>query len=479
MEKILISNVDGKPALCYDTGLEPRSFARTKMSQCLIEPGYLVYPDGTNKVWKATGVSEVEGFMRVWGVPFDGERLDVLLNKVALSEKTGSLLSASQQSISQAAALRGIVFWIRAKLLLGDINSALNPGAAFISVTKDKKTNGSVFFGPQNLSQRCLLMEGNENDTYNCPDLSGMDAAAFCAGTMLYKILIKEHPYPNKDIYQDMREGVFLPVHLAAPGLDKKLGELIQNALLLPVEKKKVVVSGTTILNNLLEILMNKDGEIVSVSSLYRPVSKEDNLRYAKERKSYLGKQSTIVKTKRFVISNKPVLIGVSIALIFVVFVTASMTKSRASRLTTQGMSSDTVVREYYEAFSNLNHIFMESCVMRGVDKSDIQVATNFFVITKVRQTYEQNARPAIVTARVWRELGGELPAPDVFGVTDLTITKLGGDEMADIVAYRADYLLWFPNEPEPSNRSDELILKRNRGNWKIAELNRTLLSGF
>ena len=200
MRRIHVSDVEGRPALCYDTGLNPRSFARTKMSQnSLIEPGYVVFPDGTNKTWKATGVSEVNGLMRVWGEPFYGERLDGILNEVN---------SIQKRATSQQAALQAIVFWIRAKLLLGDVNSSLNPGAAFISFNDDNSTEpkGSVFFGPKNLSQRSLLVEGIELDSYNCPDLDGMEAAAFCAGVMLYKLLGQSHPYTSKaDIFQDMR----------------------------------------------------------------------------------------------------------------------------------------------------------------------------------------------------------------------------------------------------------------------------------
>jgi hypothetical protein len=174
MLNIHVSDVDGKPATCFDTGLEPRSFARTKMSQCLIEPGYIVYPDGTHKVWKATGVNEVDGFMRVWGSPFTGKRLDFLLGQADSGLKT------TAQEVSLQAALQAVAFWIHCKLLLGDVRSALNPGAIFISSEGGKDfPKGTVFFAPENLSQRCLLVEGLDTDYYNCPDLKGMEAAAF------------------------------------------------------------------------------------------------------------------------------------------------------------------------------------------------------------------------------------------------------------------------------------------------------------
>ena len=468
-QHIHISDIEGKPTVCYDTGLDPRSFARTKMSQCLTEPGYVVHPDGSNKVWKAAGINETNGFMRVWGEPLVGERLNLIL------EQSAGLVDSSDQ-----AALQAVVFWIRSKMLLGETNSAMNPGAAFICC-KDGNNHpkGSVFFGPTNLSNRCLLLEGEEHDPYNCPDLYGMEAAAFCAGTMLYKILSKELPYQaGSNIYQDMREGVFLPPSLAIPGLDKKLVNLIHTALLLPVEKKRTSESGADILGKILEFLMNKDGEIAAISSLFQLVSKEEDQKIEKDKKSYLKKQKFAVKSRRFYFRNKAVLIGSAIAVFFVLFVAVNMVSSRNNRPTTAGMDPAAVVYNYYEAFSNLNHAFMEASIM-GADKSDINVAVNFFAITRVRQAHEPGARHSIISARVWRELGGELPAPDVFGVTDLTVNQLGGSEYDGIVVYRAEYLLWFPHEPIPSSRSDELILRRHRGNWRIIEINRTMRSGF
>jgi hypothetical protein len=494
MQRIHISDVNEKPAVCFDTGLDPRSFARTKMSQCLIEPGYIVHPDGSNTVWKASGVNELDGYMRVWGTPFSGERLDLFLNAINATKQP-----AEQVAAVQITALQAVVYWIRAKLLIGETHSALNPGAAFISCSDGGEyQKGSVFFTPESLSQRCLLVEGasytavlrsgyseirNEIpavlDRYNCPDLKDTDAAAFCAGTMLYTVLAKTLPYPDmENIYQDMREGVFVPPQLAIPGLDKQLCELINCALLLPVEKKKTTMTGTAILGNLLKILMTKEEGIAEISSLYSSLPKEEESKILKERNNFIKKQSFIVKSKRFYRRNKFVIMGVSIACLFALFVVASMTKVSRNRATTEGMAPDTVINEYYEAFSTLNHQFMEACIS-GASKNDIDVAMNFFVLTKVRQTYESNGRSSVISARVWKETGGELPAPDVFGVTDLKITPRGGSELEGLVVFRADYLLWFPQEKAASSRTDELTLKRIRGNWRITEINRTLNSGF
>ncbi|MDR0302583.1 MAG: hypothetical protein LBI04_09775, partial [Treponema sp.] len=468
MRRIHISDVNEKPAVCFDTGLDPRSFARTKMSQCLIEPGYIVSPGGSNIVWKASGVIEIDGFMRVWGIPFSGERLDLLLDSVSVSEQTAE---------AQKKALQAVAYWIRAKLFIGETHSAINPGAAFVSCADGgEHQKGSVFFTPESLSHRCLLVEGagftavlrsgyseirNDApavlDRYNCPDLKDTEAAAFCAGTMLYTLLAKANPYPDtENIYQDMREGVFVPPQLAIPGVDKQLCELINSALLLPVAKKRTSMSGAAILGNLLKILMNKEEEIAEVSSLCNPLPKETELKLLKEKNSFIKRQNFAVKTRRFYLRNKIPVMAVSAAFLFVIFVVASMTNARHNRPTTAGMAPDAVINEYYEAFSNLNHQYMEACVS-GAGKSDIDVAVNFYVLTKVRQSYDASEHTSVVPARVWQQIGGELPSPNVFGVTDLVITPRGGNEDEGLVVFRADYLLWFPNEDRSSSRTDEL----------------------
>ena len=462
MRHIHISEVDGKPEVCFDTGLDPRSFARTKMSQCLTEPGYIVYQDGSCKEWRATGVNEVDGFMRVWGSPFYGERLDQLLNETPSSEMQTSL--------------QAVAFWIRAKLLLGEKRSTLSPGAIFICCADGGSVfpRGSVFFAPENLSQRCLFIEGIEPNYFNCPDLNGIEAAAFCAGAMLYKVLTQTQPYSSTaGAFQDMREGVFLPPSLAALGLDEKLCSLIQSALLLPVEKKGTNKSGADILSDLLNILIDKDNNIVSVSSLFRALNAEESAQLEKEKKYYIKKKNITVKINRFVMRNKPALVGIAAGLIFVIFVTANIIKSRSELSTTVGMTSLAVVDSYYRAFNSMDHVLMEAC-LSGVDKSDVNMVVNLYVVNKIRQSHEFGNESFIIPAETWRQQGGELPAHDVFGITDLSIEYLGGSEESGMVFYRVNYMLWFPYDEPVSRRIDELTLSRKGKRWRITDIHRT-----
>jgi len=487
MRHIYVSDVNGKPAVCFDTGLDARSFARTKMSQSLTESGFIVRPDGSREVWKLSGVNEVDGQMRIWGSHFTGKRLDLLLNEI-------------DSAASQQTAFAAVIFWLRAKMLLGDTYTALDPGAVFVCLEDDSTGDhaypkGSVFFAPENLANRCLFVErtkySNEPsggavpakkqpfssvavpilDRYNCPDLTGMEAVAFCAGTFLYKILANAHPYPDDTIFQDMREGVFMPVHFAISCLDKKFCGLIQSALLLPVAKKRSNMSGTDIISEMLRMLIEDESQTVPVSSLFVQLSPEENMRLEKEKKRHLKIQNVLIKTKRFVLLNKQALIWASVAIFFILFLVVSTTRSFYQRPTTKGMVSDAVTLAYYEAFDSLDHRFMEACVQGRAGKNDINAVMNIIAVDKTRQAYEMSTRSTYITAKEWIESGGEQPSTDVFGITDLSIFHLSGREEDGLVMYRVNYLLWSP-DGYIIDRSDILTLTQDRRkNWKITEI--------
>jgi len=459
-QRIYVSELDGKAALCFDTGLDPRSFARTKMSQSLIDPGYIVNPDGTHDTWKITGVNEIDGFMRVFGPYVPGKRLDLLLEET----------SSSQSPDLKQETFEAIINWIKAKMFLGDTRSAINPGASFVS------KEGNVFFAPEHISNRCLYIEGNEIDKYNCPDLVGINVTAFCAAVMLYKVLAGVHPYVSKDIFQDMREGVFFPIHLAAQGLNAQLAKLIQAALILPVEKKKntITKSGIEIITGILEILSGKENKAVAVSSLFETISAEKAKYFEKEKNKYLFKKNKLLIMIRYIKNNKYFLIGVIVGIAFTLFLLFNTVLSISSRPTTEGMSPDTVVASYYDAFSTLNHHFMEACI-QGADRSDINAASGYYAVLKQRQAFEGTKASSFIQARVWQEMGGELPSPDVFGITDLKIDYIGGEEDEGLIVLRAVYNLWSPFDKFGKHLSDVLTLKRDKKNrWKIVELLRT-----
>jgi hypothetical protein len=452
----------------FDTGLDSASFARAKIFQNLKDDGFIVNPDGSYETWKAGGVIEVNGSMIIQGPSFTGERLDLLVSKVDFS------LPEEKRLASQQEALQAVTSWIRAKMFLDGKASSIDPGAAFIS-NLNAPDNIQVLLAPVNLSNLCLAAERSKTqetrDHYSYPELTGMNAVAFYAGTMLYRIFTGVEPYLSGAAFsQDIKEGVFLPPHLACPGLNRNLCAVIQSMLRLPAEKKNK--NGPDNIAGLLSLLTDSENHIVSVSSLFSQISAEESAQIENEKKQFFSGKNKIVKTKRFILKHKALLIITGIVIVFVLFFTADIINSIKQRPTTAGMSSDNVIITYYEAFSAFDHLLMDACV-QGADKTDIKAAINLFAFNKVREAYEYSAA-SVITAQEWLEKGGELPAPNVFGVTDMSIDRLSGNEDSSQITYRVNYVLWYLEEYSVT-RSDILVLKRDKkNNWRITEIQRT-----
>ena len=479
--QVFLFDVDGQKALGFDTGMDSRAFARAKFAQFITEPGFIVSLEGSTpsvNLWKAEGVIE-DSTMVVWGPPFRGERLDILLHD---NEKREEALAAIHR-------------WIQAVLVLGEKHHApagalpLWPCTALIG----ENQSSEVFFAPMDISLNCLInKESNKiNNRYVHPDLNGMNAAAFIAAAMLYQVFVGSPAFPAEDeitLHEDMREGNFLPIRLAAPGLDDKLAVLIQKALGQNVKGGGVLPNGARLLEEFPRLLRTE-----SLPSFFNRLSEADALSIEKEKTQYQKTKTAEVNTRRFVKRNSAVLLGSLAALVIAVLIVKSVINSR-SELTTAGMEPVQVIETYYNSFGELDHMRMEACVVKGAGKDDISMVMNLYVVSKMRQAYEQNMRTSLISARDWLEMGGGQVNFQVFGVTDMQIT-VSSEQLAvsNEALYRVDYTLWVPGEgrndsepgqdamtgvveflpPESVRRTDFVTLVQKKGNWRISEIRR------
>ncbi|MDR0495479.1 MAG: hypothetical protein LBG95_07620 [Treponema sp.] len=472
--------LDGKTVLGFDSGLDSRSFAQAKLAQLIAEPGFVVC--GTDVgLWKASGVAEIANAekkptMVIWGPSFEGERLDLLL------EKSGE----------QDKMLTAIVRWIKAFLLVKEkypqYVPPLWPCAAIIGET-------SIFFAPPNLIGTCMAAAETEarfSGSYVHPAFNGMDAAAFTFAAMLYHVLAGIPPFTAQDealLHQDMREGNFLPIRFAVPGLDARLSSLIQNALI-PLEKRTGgSIRGITLLNGILAIVQ-ADGQSVCAASLAGSLSDDGRLQLEKEKTQFVKRKTALRKVKHFIDRNKTPLIAGFAAVLIALIVGTSVAKNRSSL--PAGLSPAEVIGRYYNAIGELDHQTMESCVIRNAGKTDISMVINLFVISKMRQVYGANNSPALISASLWQQ-GENEPfdsrAFEVFGVTDLNIKQMA-DSGGNSISYQANYTLWVPAElaaevtpeaaalveagqPFPFHRSDLITIVKKKKGWRISEIKR------
>ena len=461
--------VNGTQALGFDTGLDARAFAQARAAHYLSQPGFRVNSAGNIVQWKACGVIEAHnpfqeeagaGTMHVWGPDFTGIPLDILIN----------------DSARRNEAFLAVLRWIDALLALPDSAPLLWPCAALIG-------SESILFPPADLVQRCMQAEGDETRLsgaaqYVHPDRQGVQGAAFTAAAMLYRLFSGTGAFNalNEEILrQDLREGNFLPIHLAAPGLDSSVAVTIQEALL----PKGKAHADNRLLLRLIRESLGAANRYSSIESFFHTLSETELNKLLKEKEKFLHRNKIAVNTRRFVMRNTAPISGIAAALLITIFAGLSIAKNHRNAPSTAGMDSITVVTSYYNALSALDHQFMDACTSGAAGKDDINMVTNLFVITRVRQAYEQG-QFQFITPGDWLEAGSPVLDIPVFGITDLHITLLSGSDDLDTVSYSAEYTLWLPmaqdenNGPQILKYNDVLTLSPVKGNWRINEIRRS-----
>ena len=493
-KRVFNFELNGKLALGFDTGLSAQDFARAKMSLLLTQSGAIVYPDGKIETWQPEGTTEHEQTMVVWGPFFQGTALIDIIN-----------------SSGKDAALDALRFWLKARMLMEENSSSeedapfSSPVGALIAFGKSDTSEqqpgqqypqGTVFFPPARLLRRCLEAEGTvaqlEAGRWAHPDLNGAEAISFSTGVMLYRIFCGTHPFPgdNRDeTLRDIREGIFIPPDLEAPGLDPQMAGIISGAMgRIQQGNDKKQRPPPNAIADLIGPPSSKP-----VSSWIIPLNEEETNKIKAEKEQYSKKKTRAVKTRRF-ISRNTTIIAVSIAAIIALILIARGTiRHRAELPTTKGMTPIEVAEAYYGAFGDLDHTLMDACVTGKAGKGDIVTVMNLFVISRVRQAYEM-AQDNFISAQKWIEEGSPSTDSTVFGITDLVINVIS--ESGGEVSLTAEYTLWMPgsylqDEGSTADKPDEedtlppvsvhtrdsleLILIKNA--WRITNIERAVSS--
>jgi hypothetical protein len=501
MERIIRIEVEGKTRLGFDTGLNSQAFAQAKLARFISRTGLIVPPDGAAVVWRPEGVTEYQAAgsqpaMVIWGPDFAGKRLDRLIE-----EGGGAGLDALRYWVQARKVLnsgpdanpdnrdRTLYPWPAAAIL------AIDPPAGISPVPSEAFPRGTVFFPPDRLIRRAVEAEGSDawlkgTERWAHPDLAGEDAVVFAAAAMLYRILCGEPPYPNGDIeglHSDMREGVYTPPDLMAPGLDRDIAALITRSL-----SPGSANTGRPSLSLFVEAFEKLIGPPLSggPEGFFRQLSGEERKKIETGREQFNRKKTARVKIRRFIHRNTAIIGGVIIAMTALGFVISSVVKTRMDLPTTAGMNPREVITSYYGAIENLDHTLMEACTINKAGKGDIDTVTNIFVIGKVREAYEM--RSPVIAAGEWLDSGAAPTELTVVGVTDLRIEGEDEDEGDGEVTYKTAYTLWLPaayaqdiqDNGEPPETAapvmpagtaviDEVRLVLRKGAWRIAGIRR------
>jgi hypothetical protein len=455
----------------------------------------IVCPDGKTEAWKPGGPIEQkihsDSRIIIWGSFFPGEELTEIIKDPDRKEE----------------ALNALRFWLKARIALEENFESEEPLlAGTLIVTKPAEEPqfpfGTVFFPPARLAQYALELWSGSGILVDYHylnhiehGLEGPEAVSFSAGVMLYGIFCGAPPFPESspgNLRRDIREGNYLPPRLAAPGLDPKMTELIDGALC-PRQNKGHEPSARPSPEEILDFLEAHSSKMVS--AWIRQLTDDERTKIENEREQFIKKKTVRIKMRDFFSRNaKAIAISLSVILALALF-TRGFLRRNAEKPNTIGMNPVEVAEAYYGAFNNLDHQWMEACVSGKAGRDDIMTATNFFVISKVREAYEKTSAGIFMPAGEWLEAGSPDTDSLVFGVTDLKIIVLSSDEKNANI--EANYTLWLPapgDEDTPSAGEaiaqdkivrdrfvqdslvqDSLVLSFKKARWIITDIKRAI----
>jgi hypothetical protein len=472
---------EGRKVLGLDTGLSAEAFARARLASLATGPGYLVSLrescEPAADLWRPGGVAEmaVEGrpepVMAVWGPDFTGLSL-------------GETVIQGNGPGGAAGALTALAAWVRARAALPPEGRPPPwPGAALV----DEKAE-TVLFLPEAAARRVFdaggagaWIDGAERWTH--PDYSGEDAEVFTACALLYFALSGRLPYSSRNrdtLREDIREGVFIPPRLAAPGLSGETASLITAAL----SPRPKHTAGRPALADIARLFT---AAAAGSAGFLRSVSREERQALEAERDRFSRKREKAVKAGRFLRRNRTAILAALGAALAAALTAGSLVQAQLGRPNTRGMDGVTVVKSYYTAVTALDHEMAAACVTGGAGKDDINMVTSLYVASKVREAYE--ARTVFISPEEWRESGGAT-AKAVFGIDGLRLEGIDTDESDGRLSYRAEYLFFNPypdsgtaapaeNESPPPLPAgipctDELVLEKDKkGLWHITGIRR------
>jgi hypothetical protein len=468
-KSIFTFELNGNEVLGFDTGLASRDFARSKMAQSVLEPGYIIYPDGKVGMWQSGGVTPLgsgsEETIVVWGPLFPGHILAELI-----------------KSDNKDEALDALRFWLKARIILEEKYAKTenvifrgSSGALIIHKENDLFPLGTVFFPPADLLRRSVEIEAETEWAH--PYLEGAEEISFRAGAMLYRVFCGASAFSGArvdEIQQNIREGVFLPPNLAMPALDPEMSKLISKSL---EKKEKGVLTKRPAPNEILEFIGTPKSR--QVSSWLRTLGESETAKINAEKARYIKRNALTVKTRRFVTRNRIIITTSIVVFAIVAFIIRDVIKTRSEDIT-KGMSPVEVAMTYYNAFGELDHALMENCVRGKAGKEDIDLAVNFFVITRMRQAYEIYS-DSFIPAQKWLDEGSPVTDKVVFGITDLRINGFSMNE--ENARLTAEYVIWMPNYNEEdsvptivsNSCKDELDFALVKGAWRIENIKREL----
>jgi hypothetical protein len=144
----------------------------------------------------------------------------------------------------------------------------------------------------------------------------------------------------------DIREGIYTPPHLAAPGINAGVADFIDQALQPPGKGE-----ARPLVRDLLALLDGKNGK----EDFFHTLTPEETAKIEKERQNEAKLRSRTVKSRRFLTRNHAIILAIVAGVLLVAIFVVSAVMDNMSKFNTKGLTPTQVVDDFYASVTGLD----------------------------------------------------------------------------------------------------------------------------
>ncbi len=439
-ENVLSINDNDKPQIALRTSVEPRGYIARQVT-ALARRGGAILHEGDREPWSIDRVLPVEGEFYLAGPAVTGETLEELL-----PDRAGRSIPVWLTAFLRTA----IAAQNHPDLLLCNVRTSLvteDNGILLLDADLAREINRSI---PADHRNRIYV-------PYNDARLSGEAAAAFQAAAIIYHGLSGTAPTtPDEN-----RTSMTAPVQTLRPNVHTAVARELDHML-----------AGET--TDTVGALKRIDGLLQENHGCWvDSIDPEEESRRREAALQYHARSRQDRERRSFWRRNRTRFLVIAAILIAVGSIPVSMIRSRLEPPRTAGLPPLEVAEGFYQAWTAMDHMYMEDAVSRGVAREVIREVTNIYVIDRVQTAHAFHSR--ITTPERWLAEGRPLETLP-YGLSNLRIDVLRQEE--DRVVLEAEFTIWRPDSGGEeafiivqTDTRERLTLEPTRHGWEITKI--------
>ena len=424
-------------AVFLDTGLSSSAFSKARLSNSLGEEGLLARAQKTESRQSAGCIKTVQ--YDFFSYKFDSTEINTEKSFATVCFKGEAFKGVSLSELlftdkNKASLAIMFVCCALSQALTNDLKylkKSVGCGGIVLGTSETGELTGDVLFLPPELFEEASVVRSDEvysvlqgcfvNKAF---EESVSKSLNFTLATLSYLGITGKMPYPalkTEIRNQDFLDSAFVHIDLEVNGIDTVLAKAINARLTNPQGdfEKEFPIEKLIHEMGLEAVPKATDGY---VSAIKVPVSHKNMMKenvFAMKRSHALTLQNRQVKIKRF-FRRYSTTVGFLTALIVIVGgLAVSYIHDRGREITTKGLTSSEVVKEFYTGLDKTDVSIIQNTTTGEADRKFSDSVAGLYVTAKTRTSYDQNA--ATKNLGEWLFFNNDLKYW-IYGITQFTL---------------------------------------------------------